>query len=126
MHLTSEDWEAIDAAFLGHTDPMLGAEAAAKYEALFRRIVNLAPPPLGVAQREPIANSRIPGMIKPSTLTTIISVPSTGKISRCHKGCLSRLAVSIDALKRYDPSHKLVPNAQSGFAPDHGSSQLSR
>jgi hemerythrin-like domain-containing protein len=48
MHLTGEDWEAIDAAFLGHTDPMLGAEVGAQFDALFRRIVNLAPPPLGV------------------------------------------------------------------------------
>ena len=48
VHLTGEDWEAIDAAFLGHTDPMLGAESGAKYDALFRRIVDLAPPPLGV------------------------------------------------------------------------------
>ena len=48
MHLTSEDWEVIDAAFLGHTDPMLGAEAVAQYDVLFRRIVDLAPPPLGV------------------------------------------------------------------------------
>jgi hypothetical protein len=36
------DWEAINAAFLGHTDPMLGAEAGVKYDALFTRIVNLA------------------------------------------------------------------------------------
>jgi hemerythrin-like domain-containing protein len=47
-YLTVADWEAIDAAFLGHTDPLLGADAGAKYEALFSRIVNLAPPPAGV------------------------------------------------------------------------------
>jgi hemerythrin-like domain-containing protein len=47
-HLTAGDWEAIDAAFLGHTDPLLGVEAGAKYEALFSRIVNLVPPPVGV------------------------------------------------------------------------------
>ncbi len=47
-HLTAADWEAVDAAFLGHTDPLLGAEAGAKYEALFSRIANLAPPPAGV------------------------------------------------------------------------------
>jgi hemerythrin-like domain-containing protein len=47
-YLSASDWEAIDAAFLGHTDPMLGAEAGAKYKALFTRIVNLAPPPIGV------------------------------------------------------------------------------
>jgi hemerythrin-like domain-containing protein len=47
-HLLAGDWEAIDAAFLGHNDPLFGAEAGAEYEALFRRIVNLAPPPIGV------------------------------------------------------------------------------
>jgi hemerythrin-like domain-containing protein len=47
-HLTEGDWEAIDAAFLGHTDPMLGVEAGEEYSALFHRIVNLAPPPIGV------------------------------------------------------------------------------
>jgi hypothetical protein len=47
-YLSVSDWEAIDAAFLGHTDPMLGAEAGDRYSALFTRIVNLAPPPMGV------------------------------------------------------------------------------
>ena len=46
--LTAGDWEAIDAAFLGHSDPMLGVEAGAKYDAMFTRIVSLAPPPIGV------------------------------------------------------------------------------
>jgi branched-chain amino acid transport system ATP-binding protein len=47
-HLTPGDWETIDEAFLGHTDPMLGAHARSSYQALFSRIVNLAPPPIGV------------------------------------------------------------------------------
>jgi hemerythrin-like domain-containing protein len=47
-HLTAADWAEIDAAFLGHTDPLLGGEAGEKYDALFSRIVNLAPPPIGV------------------------------------------------------------------------------
>ena len=47
-HLSAGDWEAIDAAFMGHTDPLFGAAAGREYEALFRRIVNLAPPPIGV------------------------------------------------------------------------------
>jgi hemerythrin-like domain-containing protein len=47
-HLTRADWEAIDAAFAGHTDPLLGAEADAARDQLFRRIVNLAPPPIGL------------------------------------------------------------------------------
>ena len=48
QHLSASDWEAIDAAFLGHTDPMLGVEAGERYDALFSRIVTLAPPPIGV------------------------------------------------------------------------------
>jgi hemerythrin-like domain-containing protein len=48
-HLTSRDWEVIDAAFLGHTDPLLGAERGAEYQQLFRRIVDLAPRPIGKA-----------------------------------------------------------------------------
>ena len=48
-HLTDADWHAIDAAFLGHTNPLLGAEQGDEYRELFRRIVSLAPPPIGVA-----------------------------------------------------------------------------
>jgi hemerythrin-like domain-containing protein len=53
-HLTAADWSAIDAAFSSHSDPLLGVEAGARYEALFTRIVKLAPPPIGVgpAQRK--------------------------------------------------------------------------
>ena len=47
-HLTPEDWAAIDAAFLGHADPLVGVETGAEYRALFTRIVNLAPPPIGL------------------------------------------------------------------------------
>ena len=47
-HLSAADWEAIDAAFLGHVDPMFGVEAGVEYDALFSRIVNLAPPPIGL------------------------------------------------------------------------------
>jgi hemerythrin-like domain-containing protein len=47
-HLTAGDWDAIDSAFLGHTDPLLGVDAGAKYDKLFSRIVNRAPPPIGV------------------------------------------------------------------------------
>jgi len=48
-HLTRGDWDVIDAAFQGHTDPLLGAERGAEYQELFRRIVELAPPPIGRA-----------------------------------------------------------------------------
>ena len=47
-HLTADDWREIDAAFEGHTDPLLGAETGEKYDELFGRIVALAPPPIGV------------------------------------------------------------------------------
>jgi hemerythrin-like domain-containing protein len=45
--LTRSDWEAIDAAFTDHTDPLFGATAVDECNELFRRIVQLAPPPLG-------------------------------------------------------------------------------
>lgn len=47
-HLTSADWAEIDAAFADNRDPLLGEKPRNDFRALFRRIVNLAPPPLGV------------------------------------------------------------------------------
>ena len=47
-HLTPGDWDAIDAAFLGHADPLVSESAGEDYRALFRKIVNLAPPPIGL------------------------------------------------------------------------------
>lgn len=61
-HLTSEDWVAIDVAFASHTDPLVGVQAAAGYNELFSRIVNLAPPPLGVGpSAEEHAEGRVRG-----------------------------------------------------------------
>jgi branched-chain amino acid transport system ATP-binding protein len=48
LHLTAQDWKEIDAAFADNDDPLLGADARDSFRQLFRRIVNLAPPPLGV------------------------------------------------------------------------------
>lgn len=45
-HLTTEDWAAIDAAFLGNDNPWQGA--AGEYAALFSKIVNIAPAPVGL------------------------------------------------------------------------------
>lgn len=45
--LTSEDWEDIRAEFAANTDPAAGGDAP-RFRALFSRIVNLAPPPIGV------------------------------------------------------------------------------
>jgi hemerythrin-like domain-containing protein len=47
-HLTADDWIEIDAAFAGHGDPMIGADASTVYDRLFTRIVSMTPPPLGV------------------------------------------------------------------------------
>ena len=50
-HLSSEDWALVDRAFLSHTDPLRGAECGDEYQALFKRIVQLTPPPYGLAPR---------------------------------------------------------------------------
>ena len=49
-HLTAEDWKEIDAAFAGHSDPLFGATVQEQYEDLFRKIVDLAPRPIGVGR----------------------------------------------------------------------------
>ena len=46
--LTKGDWEAVDAAFEGTTDPLLGTDPGMQWQQLFTRIANLAPPPIGV------------------------------------------------------------------------------
>jgi hemerythrin-like domain-containing protein len=48
-HLSARDWEEVDGAFTGHADPLMGLPAR-ECEALFRRIVALAPAPLGTAR----------------------------------------------------------------------------
>jgi branched-chain amino acid transport system ATP-binding protein len=47
-YLSAADWKEIDAAFLGHSDPMLGAPVRTEFDRLFTRIVNLAPAPIGL------------------------------------------------------------------------------
>jgi hemerythrin-like domain-containing protein len=51
-YLTAADWDEIDAAFAGNTDPLFGADAGFEYDELFRRIVMLAPAPLGAAPED--------------------------------------------------------------------------
>ncbi len=46
--LSADDWKAIDAAFASNDDPLVGVDATRESRELFRRIVNLAPPPIGV------------------------------------------------------------------------------
>jgi branched-chain amino acid transport system ATP-binding protein len=51
--LTTEDWESIDAAFASNNNLIVGVAATREFRALFRRIVSLAPPPLGVGPEAP-------------------------------------------------------------------------
>lgn len=46
--LTIGDWTAIDAAFSVNDDPVPGLAPRQEFDALFRLIVALAPPPVGV------------------------------------------------------------------------------
>ena len=48
--LTDEDWAELDEAFTTHRDPLTGHEPEADYRALFTRIVNLVPTPIGFGQ----------------------------------------------------------------------------
>jgi len=46
--LTAADWSAIDEAFSAHQDPFTSYEHIKEFRHLFREIVRLAPPPIGV------------------------------------------------------------------------------
>jgi hemerythrin-like domain-containing protein len=46
--LTALDWQAIDRAFEENRDPLAADRDTRDFEKLFDRIVNLAPPPIGV------------------------------------------------------------------------------
>lgn len=50
--LTPEDWRSIDAAFARNDDPLFGARRRAEFEALYDRILTLAPEPMGFARRD--------------------------------------------------------------------------
>jgi hemerythrin-like domain-containing protein len=46
--LNEQDWAELDAAFSGNRDPLTGHPPDAEYRALFSRIVNLVPAPIGL------------------------------------------------------------------------------
>ena len=48
--LTEADWESIAAAFKQNDDPLFGIKPKEEFEHLFRRVVQLAPPPIGVGR----------------------------------------------------------------------------
>ena len=56
--LTVEDWITIDAVFGVDDDPIFGLTPRREFDALFRLIVRLAPPPAGGG---PIPAERRPG-----------------------------------------------------------------
>lgn len=45
--LQPEDWQEIDAAFCDNEDPLFGMDAKREYDELLRRIVAIAPAPIG-------------------------------------------------------------------------------
>lgn len=49
--LTADDWRAIDAAFASNADPLVGLPATKASRELFRRVLSLAPPPLGIGPK---------------------------------------------------------------------------
>lgn len=57
-HLTSGDWSSVDAAFCGHTDPLLGVTPRTRWDQVLSRICNLAPPPIGIGPTLQEARSR--------------------------------------------------------------------
>lgn len=48
--LQHEDWANIDAAFESNTDPLVGADIADEFRELFRRILTVAPTPIGLGR----------------------------------------------------------------------------
>jgi len=50
--LSADDWKAIDAAFRSNEDPIVGVRVSREFRELFKRIVNLAPPPIGVGPEQ--------------------------------------------------------------------------
>ena len=48
--LTADDWAQLDEAFIANRDPLTGHEPEENYRALFTRIVNQAPAPIGLGE----------------------------------------------------------------------------
>ena len=53
--LHEEDWKEIDEAFARNDDPLFGSDRRQEFKDLVDRILELAPSPLGFAQREAVA-----------------------------------------------------------------------
>ncbi len=46
--LTEQDWREIDAAFAHNADPLIGKDVERDFDRLFKHILNITPPPMGV------------------------------------------------------------------------------
>ena len=84
--LEVEDWQAIDAAFLANDDPLFGANVRAEFESLKAGIVALAPEPVGLGGREPIAAA--PAVAPASARRTVLEIRGVtshyGRIQALH------------------------------------------
>ena len=49
---TADDWAGVEAAFSSNDDPVFGQKPRQRFDALYRKIVALAPSPMGYADRE--------------------------------------------------------------------------
>jgi hemerythrin-like domain-containing protein len=49
--LSDQDWAELNAEWAAHHDPLMDIESGTEYERLLDRIVELAPPPIGIARR---------------------------------------------------------------------------
>jgi branched-chain amino acid transport system ATP-binding protein len=49
-HLSTDDWHDMDAAFSGNADPLFGVQAGTQFDALYRHIVMVSPPPIGLGR----------------------------------------------------------------------------
>ncbi len=47
-HFTDEDWEAVAAGFRSNADPMGGTREGENFQRIFSRLVEAAPPPIGL------------------------------------------------------------------------------
>lgn len=55
--LNEEDWAELDRAFTANRDPLTGCEPEAEYRALFTRIVNSVPEPIGLGPSPSFKNA---------------------------------------------------------------------
>ena len=86
--LTTQDWAEIDQAFSNHSDPVFSDQSKAEFRELFRRIVSLAPDPVGLG---------VSSLLSPQSGATASQQPLLLKVQAL-ESCYGR----IKALKGID------------------------